>query len=334
MPHPARILATVDAVRAAGFPARASEIPGLSRGRIRAAVSAGALLCPRRGIVVPASDWAEAGTTERHRWAVRAALLAYPGSWASHTSATQLHGIAVLAPRPVDGVPVVHISRPGVTLHEPALVVHGQVSPSEHVSDVQGLPCSTLVRATIEVAARRSLAHAVAVMDTGMRVSLARDHADVRRAALDGALRASLFATWDAAVAPYTRHRWVTTVRKAIRWADPSAESFLESISRVAMVQGGLPRPRCGVPMLGDDGRTYWLDFWWDDERVIGEADGLGKYRDRDDLLAEKHRQEALETRARAVVRWGLAQTVPDPRPMLERLRHALSPPKGAGWSR
>ena len=85
--------------------------------------------------------------------------------------------------------------------------------------------------------------------------------------------------------------------------------------------------------MLGDDGRTYWLDFWWDDERVIGEADGLGKYRDRDDLLAEKHRQEALETRARAVVRWGMAQAVPDPRPMLERLRHALSPPKGAGWS-
>ena len=333
MSHPALILATVEAVRSAGFPARASEVPGLSRGRVRAALAAGALLSPRRGIVLPAVDWSEAGTTQRHLWAVAAALLAYPGSWASHTSATQLHGITVLAPRPVNGFPVVHISRPGATLREATLVVHGQVAPREHVGDVQGLRCSTLARATIEVAARRTVAHAVAVMDAGMRVALAQTHGDVRRAALDETLRGALFDTWDAAVAPYTRHRWVTTVRQAIRWADPAAESFLESISRVAMAQGGLPSPRCGVPMVGDDGCTYWLDFWWDDELVIGEADGLGKYRDRDDLLAEKHRQEALESRARALVRWGMAQVVPDPQPMLRRLGQVLSPARGMGWS-
>jgi very-short-patch-repair endonuclease len=213
-------------------------------------------------------------------------------------------------------------------------VIHGQVSPSEHVGIVQGLPCSTLVRATIEVAARRSLAHAVAVMDAGMREALTRDHADVRQAALDEVLRDSLLEEWDAAVAHYTRHRWVTTVREAIRRANPAAESFLESISRVAMIEGGLPQPRCGVPMLGDDGRTYWLDFWWDEARVIGEADGLGKYRERNDLLAEKLRQEALQPNAQALVRWGMAQVVPDPRPMLQRLRPALSPARSMGWSR
>jgi hypothetical protein len=333
MSHPARLTATVETVRAAGFPVRASEIPGLSRGRVRAAVTAGALLCPRRGIVLPAADWAEAGPSQRHRWAVQSALLAYPGSWASHTSATQLHGVTTLAPRPVNGVPMVHISRPGVTLQEPTLVVHGQVSPPEQVGVVQGVPCSTLIRATIEVAARRSLTHAVAVIDAGMRASLAC-HVDLRQAALDEGLRASALEAWDAAVAPYARHRWVTIVRQAIRVADPAAESFLESISRVAMIEGGLPLPRCGVPMLGDDGRTYWLDFWWDEAGVIGEADGLGKYRDRDDLLAEKYRQEALQPRAQAVVRWGMAQVVPDPRPMLERLRQALSPTRGMGWSR
>jgi hypothetical protein len=288
----------------------------------------------RRGIVMPSADWAGASMRDRHRWSVQAALLAYPGAWASHTSATQLHGIDVLVPRPIDGVPVVHISRPGATLHEAGLLVHGQSPPPTHVSEIEGVPCSTLIRATIEVAARRSLPHAVAVMDSGMRVALMRDHANVRRAAQDPALTQSLVDEWDSEVAKYTRHRWVTTVRIAIRLADPAAESFLESISRVAIAQAGLPRPRCGVPMLGDDGRSYWLDFWWEDEGVIGEADGLGKYRDRDDLLAEKLRQEALAPRARIVVRWGMSQVVPDPGPLLHRLRQALLPARGMGWSR
>lgn len=312
---------------------RATEVPGLSRGRLRAALAAGALISLRRGIVVAAEDWRGASPRVRHRLALEAALLAYPGSWASHTSATQVHGIEILAPRLPGNLPVVHVSRPGTTAREPGLVVHGQEPPASQVTMVDGLPCSDLVRATIEVAARRSLPHAAAVIDAGMRRALAAEHADVRRAALDPGLREALVATWDEGLAPYTRHRWVTTVRRAVHWADPAAESFLESISRAAMLLDGVPRPRCGVPMRGDDGVIYWLDFWWEDEQVIGEADGMGKYTDHRSLLAEKVRQEALSVAARGMVRWGMAQVVPDPGPMLARIRAALSPARGSRWS-
>lgn len=333
MPNPARLAVTVAAIRARGGAVRSSALPGVTRSQVRAALTAGVLISLRRGVVAVADDWWAATPAARHELALQAALLAYPESWASHTSALQVHGVEVLAPFTPDGCPVVHISRTGTTVREPGLVVHGQAVRPSDVTEVRGLPTSTLVRATIETSARRSLEQAVAVMDAGMRRRLAQTHADARRAALDPSIRAALWDEWDDAIAPYTRHRWVTTVREALRWAEPAAESYLESISRVRMVENGIPRPACGVPMLGDDGRTYWLDFWWERARVAGEADGRLKYRDPQRVLAEKDREEALSVSVTRFVRWGMPQVVPDPRPMLARVRAALDPSRASGWS-
>ena len=121
------------------------------------------------------------------------------------------------------------------------------------------------------------------------------------------------------AVGAYAKHRWVTTVRRAVELADPAAESVLESLSRLAMIERGLPMPRCGVPVVGDDGVVYWVDFLWDDLGLIGEADGVGKYAGRDALLAEKHRQEALAGRY-SFVRWGWNHVHPDPAVMVDRI--------------
>ena len=46
------------------------------------------------------------------------------------------------------------------------------------------------------------------------------------------------------------------------------------------------------------------MDFYWDEFGVAGEADGRGKYDDRDVLSAEKDRQEDLENLRLAVTRW------------------------------
>lgn len=331
MPDPRRLRETVEAVRAAGAPVRASAISGVTRARIRAAITGGVLLSLREGIVMPAEDW-PSDPVEQHLLRTRAALLAYPGAWASHSTALLVH--ATDAPALRTAVPThLHLSRPGTTFRCPGLIVHGQHVPPGSVTSVAGIPCSTLIRASIEVAARRSLGDAVATFDAAMRAAIQAEHADVRYAARDPRTRLRLVDAWDEAIAHYGRHRWVTTVRMALHWANPAAESYLESLSRVAMRRVGMLEPAVGAPLLGDDGVTRWVDFWWQEAGVIGEADGMLKYADREALVAEKLRQEALTGPGRIVVRWGMAQVRPSASTMLDRLTVHLGPPRSISWS-
>ena len=64
----------------------------------------------------------------------------------------------------------------------------------------------------------------------------------------------------------------------------------------------------------------------------MGEADGTAKYQAPQALMNEKLRQEALASCVAGIVRWGTAQVVPDPGPMLTRLRAALYPRRGRVW--
>jgi len=98
-------------------------------------------------------------------------------------------------------------------------------------------------------------------------------------------------------------------VRDAIALADPCAESPFESWSRAWILRSGLPRPEVNVPVFGGSGRTYYGDFVWRRHRLIGEADGVGKYGDtaaaiRQALRAERARQADLEAGGWRVVRW------------------------------
>ena len=76
--------------------------------------------------------------------------------------------------------------------------------------------------------------------------------------------------------------------------------------------------------MRGDSGSAYRADFAWPGHRVIGEADGLLKYADRRDLLAEKQREDDLRRAGWVVVRWTWAEITRTPRLVVTRLRRAL----------
>lgn len=322
MTHPARFDRTVRAVEAAGGVVRARDVAGLTRGQVRGAVSSGALRVLRPGIVVPSVHWWATDDHGRHRMAVDAALLSYPGSWVSHTSAGILHDLDSAIDQ--GALRTVHISRPGTTRREPGLHVHGIDVPQSHLTRLDGRQLTSLERTCIDLAAHRRLSEALVVMDAGLRRMIALSAHDLRRAVRDPDLRERARAAFDASVAPYTRHRWVTTVRQAVQWADPAAESGLESRSRAATLESDLPLPECGVPLMGDNGMQYWVDFWWKDRGLIGEADGLLKYDNPTRLRQEKFRQEALEGMGWRVVRWGFAEVVPNPAPLMRRLRHHL----------
>jgi very-short-patch-repair endonuclease len=86
--------------------------------------------------------------------------------------------------------------------------------------------------------------------------------------------------------------------------ADPRSETAFESISRYEFIVAGLPRPEPNV-WIG----KRRVDFLWERYRLIGEADGLGKYgKDeaevRANIRAERERQRELEDAGYVFVRW------------------------------
>ncbi len=65
---------------------------------------------------------------------------------------------------------------------------------------------------------------------------------------------------------------------RAIEHADATAESVLETLSRLAIYEQGLPPPRTQVVIGDAHGPIARVDFLWERFGVVGEADGIGKY--------------------------------------------------------
>lgn len=114
----------------------------------------------------------------------------------------------------------------------------------------------------------------------------------------------------------------VRAARRAIELADARAESPFESLTRLLVIDHGLPVPELQVWVETDQGMVR-VDGIWRDRNVVLEVDGLLKYRSTDALLDEKLRQEALERAGYRVVRvmWRDLRT---PERTAERIRLAL----------
>lgn len=340
MPDPRRIQATVaQIVDLRKGPHAFSDLVanGVTRGQIRAAIDAGALMSLRRGVVMPSDLWDLGSLDERRLWAAQAALHAYPAGLASHETAARLHGLPDFRmPRDTGPVPVTHITRVGAARIDDWLTVHGCDTAPKWVTLRDGLRVTDLVRSSVEVAATRSQRGAVVLIDAAMRIAAQSEAPgrEIREVVKDRTVVDMLRLRWRVAVGEIAGHRWVTRVREAVEFADPAAESVLESLSRYEIGATDLPQPQVGVRVRGDDDRYYWADLWWPGRRVIGEADGLGKYADPSTLLREKQRQLALEGAGYRFVRWEWEHVYPHPGVMLGRIRQALSqPPTRPGWS-
>jgi hypothetical protein len=99
----------------------------------------------------------------------------------------------------------------------------------------------------------------------------------------------------------------------ATAFATHLAESPLESVSRVRIMEGGFPEPVLQQEFTLSGGRRALVDFWWPDFGVIGEADGRSKYGGGDDsdpesarraVIAEKNRENALRRVSSGFARW------------------------------
>jgi hypothetical protein len=284
---------------------------GVCDAACRSAIRRGVLIPLRYGVLVGRAVLdAARDPASQHALLAQAAILSTEGApaYACLGSAALLHGYQRLG-RPPQRVRLYrHRGRPW---RDGQVAVLTCGLPPAHVTEVKGVPATTGPRTVIDLARWVSFRSGVVVADSAMQLGVTRD--ELERVARDCA-------------------RWpgIRKAKEVIRFADPRAATPLESISRVAFHEFGLPAPELQVTLVWDDfgNPRFIVDFYWPEFGVIGEADGLLKY-DEDpeglSLRAEKLRQEELEARGYIVVRWTWEDIWRRPDWVAMRLRRAMA---------
>jgi hypothetical protein len=171
----------------------------------------------------------------------------------------------------------------------------------EDVTEVSGIPTVSPALAAVSAAVGCPPDWAVAVMDSAAWQAPTR----IEEMALHAARLQHL-----AGIGP---------VRAAVPHVRSGAQTPLESHSRLRLVRLGLPEPRLQVPYYDEDGLIGYVDMDFEELGVIGEADGMMKYRTGQDLIAEKQREDRLR-RQKPVVRWDWRRMWHDPEWIARRL--------------
>ncbi|HYZ66406.1 MAG TPA: hypothetical protein VE666_01135 [Mycobacterium sp.] len=120
-------------------------------------------------------------------------------------------------------------------------------------------------------------------------------------ATLDAALRSGTCQRVELSrvAAQQAGRRGIVAVRDLIPLADALAESPMESEARLAMIDGGLPRPALQYEIRDGNGELRRVDFAWPDERVAVEYDGEDWHSGAEAMRRDRRRQAALQD-----VRW------------------------------
>ncbi|MEU2255732.1 hypothetical protein ABZ540_21430 [Nocardia xishanensis] len=273
----------------------------------------------RRGVYLDSERVAELSLEERHLVLARAVCLASdPHAVVSHISAALAHGFAhwgVTTNR-------VHLTRDRASGARTArqVVLHAaRLEPDEVVR------CGRLTspaRTVVDLARTIPLEHSVVIGDSALRLG-AVTHAEL----LEQLARSKCRPGNSAA-------------RRAVAFMDGRAESVGESRSRIAMRAAGLPSPELQARITTPEGACVArVDFLFPELGVIGEFDGLMKYRAahrgqrtaEDVVIAEKVREDALRALGWLVVRWTWSE-LDTPAPWLTRLSRASTAPRIGSW--
>ena len=116
---------------------------------------------------------------------------------------------------------------------------------------------------------------------------------------------------------------------RAAEFADPGAESPLESIARAICADHGLPTPELQVWLRGRCGKNFRVDMFFRELNTIFDPDGKMKYRlpDRDPadvLWDEKLREDSLRAAGHQFVRATHKQLTTEPGKVVARLKEAF----------
>lgn len=287
---------------------------GISDTLIVAMLRRGELIRLRHGIYVLRHVYEHAKPGDRHRLDLAAAIAAArEPAWSFGPSAALLQGMPLpfsvpsrLALVRASGADERRLNRPSRhrLLLPDATVITGPITPS-NVMVVSGVPAVTPALAAISAAAELTSSRwRTALMDAAMWQGASSD------------LLMQLVDTWRQ-----LGHR--SNLISAIQDARPGAQTVLETFSRLAFLEDGLPEPILQHPFYDADGLIGYVDMWWPELNVIGEADGLVKYNDRNDVIREKRREDRLRALGPAVVRWTFEDIDERPQAIAAAIRRA-----------
>ena len=299
-------LAALAAAQGGVFTHQQALAAGWTRGQIRGALRR-EWADPVRGVYVERRRLQAADDRERHVLLAAARVLASGlGPVASHRTAALVHGLPLLG-RPPKVPQLTRAPRWPRDRSSSSTLRVAPLTPND-VTRVAGVPVTSPARTACDVARTAPLRDAVVVADAVLR---------------RGTPREQLAATAARC------HAWPGGGRafRVAAFADGRADGPLESISRVAYARQGLPPPETQVEVWSPEGVFLALvDFVWRDRRVVGEADGLGKYDSPLALRREKLREEALRACGLEVVRhgWEDVWTVAAQARLAARIRQAF----------
>jgi AbiEi antitoxin C-terminal domain len=280
---------------------------GVSAGRIRTLVRRGVLAPAGYGTYVRTAVAARVSKDQSGEQALRVtSVLAVAGAGAvgSHHSAAVIHGLDLLGRLPL-GTAVTHppgsasrAGRPGVRVHVAAL-------PPEHVTVRGGVPVTSAARTVVDLARTSSFRSGVVVADSALRDKL------TTQAELRSVLTAC--ARWPG----------IRRARLVVEFSDGLAESVLESISRVAFRDHGLPAPELQA-WVGGDGVIGRADFLWRRYATVGEADGAVKYASPGRAISQLRRDANLRAAGFQVVHFTWEEIVQVPGQVAASIRVAF----------
>lgn len=289
------------------FTAAEGYADGWTHSALKAACRAGRIIRLQRGVYAEPGSQPERWDRTRAgaRQQAVAAVLAVPGSVASHCSA------AVLAGLPVWDVPphACHTIAPRRRYGDScAAHLHRAALPLGSVYDAD-VPRTRIARTVIDIAREHHVVDAVVAGDAALRQRRTDRHA-LDRVLLD-------CAGWPG----------LRRARAGVDLLDPRSESPLESASRVALWRLDVAPPEPQVEIARASGHIVArVDLFWEQFGVVGEVDGRDKYRSDptrsfDD---QRERQARLEDLGLIVVRWGIGDVL-HPERLAEKVRLAFA---------
>ncbi|MCO7220932.1 hypothetical protein [Klenkia sp. PcliD-1-E] len=244
------------------FAAAHARSAGFDRHAIAAQVRTGAWHQVRYGVYTTRSSWEQhAADDELHRLAAAAVLLRLrrDGTVLSHGTAARLHGLVLPAGAGTD----VELTDPDQFRSGRGYHVRRASLPADDVTEVDGLPVTSLARTLADVGREWDVVDTVVAADDLL--------ADGRLTGADLRATALRHAHWPGA----------GRMAHALGLARVGAHSPHETRTRLQIAAAGLPEPTLQAAVHRLDGRMIGvLDMLWLPHGVFGECDGRVKTTD------------------------------------------------------
>jgi hypothetical protein len=284
------------------------ERAGFSDARIRRLVQRGVLLRVGRGVYARAALIGEMTRDPAGEQVLRTAsalAVAQPGAVASHHTAATIYGLDLFGRQP-PATTLTHRPGAGSGSRRPGVRVHVAALPCGHVTVRSGVRITSVARTVVDLARTSSFRAGVVVADSALRGK------QVSKDELRGV------------VADCARWPGIRQANLVVEFSDGRSESALESISRVAFRDHGIPAPELQVDVGGDNGVVGRADFLWRRYGTIGEADGAIKYANTSRAISQLRRDAALRAAGFQVVHFTWPEIVRTPGQVAASIREAF----------